>query len=316
MKIFPGICVGAGLVSLLFFPAFISTYWISLLFTLLINISLTGGINLLWGFAGYLNLGYMAFFGLGAYGTAILLLQGWPFLSSLGICLILLLSVAGLLSLPLFRLQNLYFSVATLGILMLLEESAGKVPFLSGGLEGLSLPLGNHTWECYLYSLGLAIVSLGAKFLLNRKRLGFQLRMIQEDEATAASVGIPVFSSKIKSYLLGAAIALLAGGIYVRQAGYIGPSSAFGLSVAMPPVIMALIGGGQKWLGPLLGAIILTGLQEILWTGLDRWVLSGYGMVLILFGIFWIGVGREGKKRPLIVTRRWWVINKPEDHNG
>lgn len=300
MKIFNKIFIGAGLLSLLLFPAYISTYWITLLFTLLINIALAGGMNLLWGYAGYLNLGYMTFFGLGAYGTIILLLQGWSFLLGLGICLLFLLPVAGLLSLPLFRLQNLYFSVATLGILILLEESAGKVPFLSGGLEGLSLPLGNHTRECYFLSLGLAGISLGSNFLLNKKRLGFQLRMIQEDERTAESVGIPVFYSKFKAYLFGAAIALLAGGIYARQVGYIGPSSAFGLSVAMPPVMMALIGGGQKWWGPLLGAIILTGFQEILWTGLDRWVLSGYGIVLILLGIFWTGVGQEGTKGPLV----------------
>jgi branched-chain amino acid transport system permease protein len=294
MKIFKKIFIRAGFLSLLFFPAYLSTYWLSFLFTLLINIALAGGINLLWGFAGYLNLGYMSFFGLGAYGTAILLLKGWSFLLGLGIGLLLLLPIAGLLSLLLFRLQNLYFSVATLGILILLEESAGKVPFLSGGLEGLTLPLGNHSWECYFLSLGLACVSLGANFLLNNKRLGFQLRMIQEDEKTAQSVGVPIYSSKIKAYLLGASIAFLAGGIYVRQGGYIGPSSAFGLSVAIPPVIMALIGGGQRWWGPLIGAIILTGLQEILWTGLDRWGLSGYGIVLILLGIFWTGFGQEG----------------------
>ena len=305
MKIFLGLCVGAGVVSLIFIPAFISTYWITLLFTLLLNSALAGGINLLWGYAGYLNLGYMTFFGWGAYGTAIISLQGWPFLMGLGICLVLLLPVAGLLSLPLFRLQGLYFSVATLGILILLEDSTGKVPFLSGGQEGLSLPLGNHTWECYLLSLALACFSLGANFLIDKQRLGFQLRIIQEDEKTAQSVGIPVFSSKIKAYLLGAMIALLAGGIYVRQVGYIGPSSAFGLSVAMPPVIMALLGGGRRWWGPLLGAIILTGLQEILWTNLDHWVLSGYGIVLILLGIFWAGVGQEETMRRFVRSRLW-----------
>ena len=294
MKIFTGICAGAGVIILFIAPAFISTYWTTFLFTLLVNSALAGGINLLWGYAGYLNLGYMTFFGLGGYGTVIILLQGWPFPAALGFCLVLLLPVAVLLSFPLFRLQDLYFSVATLGTLILLEESAGKVPFLSGGQEGLSLPLGNHTLECYLLSLGLACVSLGANFLLKRTKLGFQLRMIRDDETTAGSVGIPVFSSKVKAYLLGAVIAILAGGIYVRQAGYIGPASAFGLPVAMPPVIMALIGGGLRWWGPLLGGIILTGLQEILWTGLDRWVLSGYGIVLILWG-FWVpGFGQEG----------------------
>lgn len=297
MKIFQGIFFLAGFLSLIFFPVIISHYWITFLFTLLINMALAGGINLLWGNAGYLNLGYMAFFGLGAYGTALLLLKGWPFLLVLGICLILLLPIAGLLAFPLFRLQHLYFTVATLGILILLEESAGKVSFLSGGPEGLSLPLGNHSRECYLFSLGLAFVSSGINFLLKKNKLGFQLRMIQEDERTAQSVGVPVRSSKIKAYLLGVSIALLAGGLYVRQAGYIGPSSAFGLPVAMPPVIMALIGGGKRWWGPLIGAVVITGLQEILWTRLDGWVLSGYGLVLIILGIF--GTGS--------VKREWFI---------
>jgi branched-chain amino acid transport system permease protein len=109
--------------------------------------------------------------------------------------------------------------------------------------------------------------------------------MIQEDELVAQSIAIPILSTKITTYLLGAFIALWAGALYVRQSGYIGPSSAFGLSVAMPPIIMTLIGGGRKWWGPLLGAVILTGLQEILWTVFNHWVLSGYGIVLLLLGI-------------------------------
>ena len=128
--------------------------------------------------------------------------------------------------------------------------------------------------------------------------------------------GFPSFLPKSKPIYWARSIALLAGGIYVRQVGYIGPSSAFGLSVAMPPVIMALIGGGQRWWGPLLGAIILTGLQEILWTSLDHWVLSGYGIVLILLGIFWTGVGQEETMRRYVRSRRGGVINKPNDHDG
>jgi branched-chain amino acid transport system permease protein len=267
-------------------PVIHSTYWTTLFFTLLINISLTGGINLLWGFAGYMNLGFMSFFGLGAYGTAILMLAGWPFPISLLVCLVLLAIGGGFFGFLLFRLQGLYFSVVTLGVLILLEESAGKLSFLSGGPEGLSLPLGDYTVECYWLSLALAFFSLGVNFLVNRIRLGYRLRMIREDEPMAQSVGVPVLSSKIIVYVLGASIALLAGGITVHQSGYIGPSSAFGLSVAMPPVIMTLI-GGKRWWNPLAGAVILTGLQEVLWTGLDCWVLSGYGVVLILLGIFY-----------------------------
>lgn len=288
-----GICV----IPFMIFPAVFSHYWITLVFTLLINVSLTGGINLLWGFGGYLNLGYMAFFGLGGYGVAILILNGFPFLISLLVGLILFLPVAGLLALPLFRLQGFYFSVASLGILILLEELAGKLVFLSGGLEGLSLPLSDHNLECYWLSLALAGLSLGANGIVNNKRLGFRLKMLQEDERTAESIGIPVFSAKVQAYVLGAAIAFLAGGIYIRQSGYIGPASAFGLSVAMPVVVMALIGGGKHWWGPLLGAVLITGLQELLWTALDRWVLSGYGIVIILLGLFRVGFGHGGMGR-------------------
>lgn len=285
MKKLPGIFVGAGAVSLVFLPVYVSSYWKTFLFTLLVNISLTGGINLLWGFAGYLNLGYMAFFGLGAYGAAILLLKGYSFWVSLLISQVAFLTVGGVLAWALFRLQGFYVSAASLGILFLLEESAGKISFLSGGQDGLSLPLGHHSLEGYWLSLSLACVSLGANRLLSRTRLGFRLRMIREDERVAESTGIPLLSSKVTAYVLGVSIALLAGGITVQQTGYISPASAFGLSVAMPPVIMALIGGGEKWWRPLLGAILITGIQEILWTELDRWVLSGYGFILILIGM-------------------------------
>jgi ABC-type branched-subunit amino acid transport system permease subunit len=96
----------------------------------------------------------------------------------------------------------------------------------------------------------------------------------------------------MKAFLLGAVIALLSGGINVWQAGYISPASAFGLSAADPPVIMVLIGGGRKGWGLLTAALFVSFLQEALWTAWGKWVLSGYGLVLILVGIFW---KRKGK---------------------
>jgi branched-chain amino acid transport system permease protein len=285
MTIPKGLFIGSIILPA-FLPVFFSPYVLTLLFTIFINISLTAGINLLWGFSGYMNLGYMVYFGLGAYGTAILTLAGWSFPVGLLVCLPLFSFLAGLIALLLFRLQGIYFSVVSLGVLILLEESAGKLIFLSGGPEGLSLPLGNYTLESYWLSLGLALLSLALTKWIDRQRLGYGLRMIQEDEQMAQAIGVPVLFTKITAYVLGAFIASLAGAIYVRQSGYIGPASAFGLAVAMPPVIMALIGGGRRWWGPLLGAIILTGLQEALWTGFNRWVLSGYGIILILAGFF------------------------------
>jgi branched-chain amino acid transport system permease protein len=278
---------GAGLL-LLVLPHFLSAYWITWLFTLLLNIALVGGINLLWGYGGYLNLGYMAFFGLGAYSTALFLLKGWPLWVGLSSSLFLFMPLACLSALLFFRLTGHFFSAATLGFLILLEEMAGKLTFLSGGHEGLNLPLSDNGWTAYWLALGLAGISLGIHQLLDRHKWGFQLRLIREDEKIAASVGVPVYFTKIKIFLLGAGIAILSGGVYVFQSGYIGPGSAFGLSMAVPPIIMALVSGGRKWWGPLLGAFSLTALQEILWTNLNHWVLSAYGLILILLGIFWM----------------------------
>jgi branched-chain amino acid transport system permease protein len=107
-----------------FFPLLASPYVLAFLFNLLLNLSLMIGMNLLWGFAGYLPLGYTAFFGLGGYVTARLILLGWPISASLPLSLISILPIGALFAWVLFRLRGLYFSPASLGLLILLEESA------------------------------------------------------------------------------------------------------------------------------------------------------------------------------------------------
>jgi ABC-type branched-subunit amino acid transport system permease subunit len=106
-----------------------------------------------------------------------------------------------------------------MGFLILLEEIAGKPGFLSGGHEGLCLPLGRQGLTAYWLALGLAGVSLGINLLWDRHNLGFQLRMIREDEKTAESVGIPLLVTQTKTFAIGAVIAILSGGIYVYQSG-------------------------------------------------------------------------------------------------
>jgi len=269
------------------FPLFVSSYVIAFLFNLLLNLSLMIGMNLLWGFAGYLPLGYTAFFGLGGYVTARLVLQGWPIWLSLPLSLIFVLPIGAFFGWVLFRLRGLYFSAASLGLLILLEETSGKWTFLSGGHEGLALPSSPKGPSAYWLILALSAFSLAAHYVLDRCKGGYQLRLIREDEALAESVGVPTFGVKMKAFLLGAVIALLAGGIHVWQAGYISPASAFGLSVAVPPVIMVLIGGGRKGWGLLTAALFVSLLQEALWTAGGKGVLSGYGLILIGVGMFW-----------------------------
>ncbi len=283
--------LAVGVFSILFFPRIFPGYWTGLVFTAFLNVALVGGMNLLWGFGGYLHLGYMISFGLGAYGTALAMLQGLPRPAAPLLSLILGLPLVALTGLFLFRLTGLYFSAAGLGMLVMLEELVGKLGSLTGGHEGMTVASDPTGVLPFWGAWGLAALSLGLNRWFEGCKLGFQLRLIQEDEAIAQSLGVSLLSVKLQGYVWGAVVALLAGGMYVLHSGYISPASGFGLTAAVPPVIMALLGGGRKWWGPLWAAFFMTGLQELLWTWMARGELMVYGVVLLLLGIFKTGQG-------------------------
>jgi branched-chain amino acid transport system permease protein len=275
----------AAAALLLLFPITWGSYGRILVFTLFLHVTMALSYDLVGGLLGYLYLGHGLFFGLGAYVTALAL--GWdlPLLLSLLVAAGLVLLAAAFLSLPLFRLRGSVFALTTLGLLLLGAQLTKNLPDITGGAAGFSLPPNPNPLLTYLLSAALALAMTLVHWLLSGSRLGLQLKLIRASEAMAESVGIDNDRAKRLAFALSTVPAALAGGLHAREISFVIPDEVFGLENSLAPLLMCLLlKQGTTW-GPLLGAIILTAAQEIIWTTLPYFHLSLYGILLIFIGI-------------------------------
>jgi ABC-type branched-subunit amino acid transport system permease subunit len=267
-------------------PLGMGRYMVTLAFLLWVFITLAESYNLVGRYLGYMNLGHSSFFGVSAYSFGILYAQGvpfpWAWLAGMG-CSV---AFAAVISVPLLRLRGAYFAVASFGLITLMELLAHNFADLTGGAAGLSLPPGDRLIPAYYLSLAVAAGSVALLALVERSRLGLALMSIREDEEVAAVFGVHAFRYKTIALILSAIPPGLVGGAYAWQLTYINPSTVFGLEIALVPIVMAMLGGvGHVW-GPVLGAIFITIIEELLWTEMPYLHLTTYGVVLLLIGFY------------------------------
>ena len=279
------ICLSGLTPLLLLVPYLWGAYARILVFSVLLSVTLAVSYDLIGGLLGYLYLGHGVFFGFGAYATALVLAQGKPLVLALLLTACLCMPAAVLLSLPLFRLRGPVFALTSLGLLLLGGQLARNLPWLTGGAAGLSLPLNTDSMLTYGLSLMLALATISVHWRLSRSRLGLRLTTIRESEDMAESVGIDSGRSKRLALLFSAVPAALAGGLHAREISFVIPSEAFGLESSLAPLLMCLlIKPGTTW-GPLLGALLLSSAQELIWTTLPHFHSSLYGVLLIVIGM-------------------------------
>lgn len=271
--------VGLGVV-----PLVTSSYAVVFLLLLFVNLTLAESYGIVGGYLGYVNLGHASSFGLGAYAAGILVRGGLPFPVALGGAVVVPVLFWGAISYPFLRLRGAYFSVATFGLLTLLELLANNLSRLTGGSEGLSFPPGYRLVPAYYLTLGLAAASVGLSLSVARSRLGLALRSIREDEEAASAFGVRLFACKVRALLLSAAPAGAAGAVFAWYQAYITPGAVFGLEIALMPIAMAMLGGSGP-VGPVVGALFLTVLEEVLWTRLAYFHLTVFGLFLALVGL-------------------------------
>ncbi|MEW6139289.1 MAG: branched-chain amino acid ABC transporter permease [Thermodesulfobacteriota bacterium] len=286
----------AGLI-LSVLPWVVSPYVLVWIFLLCVYLTLAASYDIVGGYMGYMNLGHSTFFGLGAYGTAILLNHGYglPMAAAGGV--IVSICFAALVSYPLFRLRGAYFALGTFGMISLVEVLINNLRNLTGGSGGISTPPGDNTVPAYYLSVLIVAATLTFSYLISRSRFGLALFSIREDEEVARSLGVPTSLYKALALVFSAIPASLVGGVYVWCVTYISPPAAFGLEIALSPIVMAMLGGTGTLLGPFLGALFLTSLQELLWTKMPYLHLTIYGGILVTIGLFMPGG---------IVRARWF----------
>ena len=290
------ILMAIALIGLVAFPLFgPPVYFISFVFWVFLYVCLSSSWNLIGGYAGYLSFGHVAFFGIGAYATAMI---GKIF--GLSITMTLLATIpAGVISsfiaiivgYPCLRLRGPYFAVITLCFSFVSQLTVKNLEFL-GGADGLWLKsmdvsvLVNRT-IFYELMLFLTVLTVWVSYLVGRSRFGAGLRAIKEDEEVAQTMAINAPRLKIMAFALSAFFPGIAGGIYACYLSYIHPDVVFDVNMSILQVLMALFGGASSWVGPVVGAVSLTLVNE----GLSTFVKAElariiYGLLFIIVIVF------------------------------
>jgi branched-chain amino acid transport system permease protein len=281
---------------LLVLPIFGGSYLATLVFITLMYIVLSLSYDIMGGITGYLNFAHCTFFGVSAYTFGILYLRKFPLVFCFVLPVLVVLAYAAFISFPLFRIRGVYFGLASIGLVKLVEQLALNFRNLTGGSGGLTIPSGDQLYLVYYMTVVLAVLCLYANYRILRSRFGLALTSIREDEAVAQSSGINSYIYKAMALMISSAFAALMGAIYMFYITYIVPESVFGLELVFSPAIMAMLGGTGTLFGPIVGALFITLLQEILWTKLAYLHLAIYGSIFAMVGFFMPGgILREPK---------------------
>ena len=283
------------LIPFLFFPLIDkNSYHVDLMAHVGIYVLLAMGLNVVVGFTGLLNLGYAAFFAIGAYTYALLNLHaGWPFWPTLPVAGLVSMLFGFLIGIPSIRVRGDYLAITTLGFGEIVRIAFNNLDRFTGGPNGL---LGIARPKIFSYSfsvnptpyfyLMLALVAVAA-FLLFRmsdSKIGRAFVAIREDELAASCMGVPVLQIKLTAFGLSSFIAGIAGACFASKQTIITPDSFdFVLSVLI--LSMVVLGGmGNIW-GAALGALVLGVLPELL-RGFAIYRMLIFGLLMILMMIF------------------------------
>jgi branched-chain amino acid transport system permease protein len=227
------------------------------------------GLNVIVGYAGQISLGHAAFFGIGAYSSAMLTTKlGLTFWQALPLVLLISALIGLLLGLPSLRLREDFLAVTTIGINFIVEAVFLYTPFFGaalglGGIPRVALAgarLRGVEFLCLCLAFLLVTLALCRWFTVSWGGLAcFALR---EDEAAASSMGISPVRTKLSAFMLGTILAGLAGALYAHNVRFISPGD-FGFPVSISLLSMVVLGGMSTLWGPVLGAVILGALPEL-----------------------------------------------------
>lgn len=260
-------------------PGFVDPYTLRIATGVLMWAGLACAWNLVGGYAGYISFGHSAFFGIGAYATAMLMQRGvgFPFLVTMPVGILAAAAVAVTIGGPTMRLRGAYFAIATWAFAEMLMQLV-TVLDVTGGTAGLSLPTYlNEFFFYYTMLVAAALSFLGVWYLIERTRFGYRLKALRDHEPAAEAMGIHTTRVKVQAFALSAGITSLFGSVYAYWVTFIDPRSVMGPEITDQMVVMALLGGlGTIW-GPGLGA-------GVLWIT-NRYIWSTYGDTVVYLPI-------------------------------
>jgi branched-chain amino acid transport system permease protein len=260
---------GVGLAVAGAFPLFGNNFTIRFGTDILMFGVLACSWNIIGGYTGYASFGNVVFFGIGAYVTAILMEKaGLPFALAYPAAGIGAAVFAVIIGLPVLRLRGHYFAIATLGVAEAMKALVQNLDITEGNagiyLPMLDLTVKHQYWFFYYTMLATLLLTLAATHLILKAKFGYSLIAIRENEQAADSAGINTTVAKTAAFAVSGFFTGLAGGVYAYQQAFIQPGPVFSVHMTIKMIVMAVFGGMGTLVGPLLGAVSIEVISEIL----------------------------------------------------
>ncbi|XKF15288.1 branched-chain amino acid ABC transporter permease [Halomonas sp. BLK-85] len=297
----------AGLVAV----PWIASFFYVFIFTEILILGLFAvSFNLIFGYTGMLSFGHAAFFGIGTYATALILIHlQWPFLA----CLLVSMGVAGMLALVIgylsVRLNEVYFAMLTLAFGMMVFAAAYQWRSLTNGSDGLAgFTLGSFGLGIDLmlvdpavyYQVVLVLVAMASVvlFMISRSSFGMILKAIRQNPERVAFAGLNVRTYRLAAFVIAGTFAGLAGGLMAPFLRVASPELMH-WSMSAEPILMAILGGTGYFLGPFIGSAVFVLLETWITSVTQSWMLV-LGIILALMVIFF-------RKGLLGTAVDWWM---------
>ncbi|MET0970801.1 MAG: branched-chain amino acid ABC transporter permease [Tardiphaga sp.] len=259
-----------------------------LLFNFVIFLTLAQGVNIIYGFTGYLPFGYVGFFGAGAYGFAIMVMHA----HSPALVAVLVAGLAGLalalLLTPLLRLSGAYFAIAnlaaSLAVLHLVANPA--LESITRGPYGVSLTGIFNPDSAYVAALVIMALTMLTVVYLKNSSFGLALQAVREDSVSAAMAGVDVVKMRVIAWLISALVASLAGATYAWYVSVFYPDNVFSSEFSIFAIVFALFGGVATIVGPIAGVLALYGVYNLIGFTTPQYFQLIYGLLIIGLVLF------------------------------
>jgi branched-chain amino acid transport system permease protein len=262
-------------------PLYGSEFVVSMALTCLMYVALSTSWGLFCGSTRYLSLATSAFFGIGAYTSAVTL-DSVPWLESIAMGAFLAAAVAAVMGAAVLHLRGTYFAVLTFGMTELIRHAVTYFEKMVTGTVGRVLMVVPERDTIYLTVLALAVLAVLLSIVVRRSRFGLALMGIGADEQRAQTLGVNTRVIKVIGFAITAAFAGAVGAAMAVRWTYIDPHTVFNPFIGFQTVLIALIGGAATLWGPLIAAIVFSVLAETLRLQMPQIYMMSLGLLLIL----------------------------------
>lgn len=250
-------------------------------FSLIINGTMAVSYDIPGRSLGLISLGHAVFFGLGAYCFGVVISKGLSFFPALILSVMMSFAGALMITLLMAGLNHGYYSLATLGMLIIFQRLFETLESITGGSAGLYIPETISKLHCNLLAAFLLLATSGCHVFFSRSRWGLYSKETEASEEAAEAIGIPTRTVKILCLMTAAIPACIAGALYLARTSHVSPVSGFNLTLSITALLASRIVPVRGILGPLLGVLLITAAEEVIWTKFEGFNHAWFGLILL-----------------------------------